>query len=78
MGIFFAGKENTMKRVIRKPELLSRVPLSDPTIWRLERAGRFPRRLQLGGNSVGWLEEEIDAWLAERVVARDAKGIEAR
>lgn len=60
-----------MTRVIRKPELLSRVPLSDPTIWRMEKAGRFPKRLQLGGNSVGWLEEEIDAWLAERLAARD-------
>ncbi|MBW2631261.1 MAG: AlpA family transcriptional regulator [Deltaproteobacteria bacterium] len=59
-----------MTRVIRKPELLSRVPLSDPTIWRLEKAGRFPKRLQLGGNSVGWIEEEIEAWLAERMAAR--------
>ena len=62
-----------MNRVIRKPELMSRIPLSDPTIWRLEKAGRFPKRLQLGGNSVGWLEEEIDAWLAERVAARNVR-----
>ena len=69
-----------MTRVIRKPELLSRIPLSDPTIWRLEKAGRFPKRLQLGGNSVGWIEEEIEAWLAERMAARNAPqgDIEAR
>lgn len=66
-----------MTRVIRKPELLSRVPLSDPTIWRLEKAGKFPKRLQLGAASVGWLEEEIEEWLAERIAARDAEGIEA-
>ena len=72
MGIFFAGKEGEMTRVIRKPELLSRVPLSDPTIWRLERAGKFPRHLQLGGNSVGWFEAEIEAWLAKKAADRDS------
>lgn len=58
--------------MIRKPELLSMVPLSDPTIWRMERAGKFPRRLQLGGNSVGWFEAEIEAWLAQKAAARDS------
>ena len=40
--------------------------MSDPTLWRWERAGKFPKRVQLGGNSVGWIESEIDAWVAAR------------
>lgn len=58
------------ERVIRKPELLNIVGLSDPTIWRMEKAGSFPKRLRLGGNSCGWLETEIVAWLSERAAAR--------
>lgn len=46
------------------------VGLSDPTIWRMEQAGTFPKRLQLGGNSCGWLESEVMGWLAERIAAR--------
>lgn len=53
-------------RVVRKPELIGRIALSDATIYRMEKAGRFPQRIQLGGNSVGWFESEIDAWLQQR------------
>ena len=62
--------EKTKERVIRKPELLAKVGLSDPTIWRMEKDGRFPKRLRLGGNSCGWLESEVDGWLTERAAER--------
>ena len=59
-------------RVVRKPELLSRIGLSDVTIWRMEKAGKFPKRISLGANSVGWLNNEINDWLAEKAVDRTA------
>ena len=62
--------DKTKERVIRKPELLAIIGLSDPTIWRMEKDGRFPKRLRLGGNSCGWLESEVDGWLKERAAAR--------
>lgn len=58
------------QRIIRKPELLNMIGLSDPTIWRMEKDGLFPKRLRLGGNSCGWLEAEVNSWLAERAAAR--------
>jgi prophage regulatory protein len=61
-----------IERVLRKPEVREIVGLSDPTIWRMESAGRFPKRLQLGGKAVGWLKSEIDGWLAERAAERAA------
>ena len=39
---------------------------SASTIYRLERAGRFPKRVQLGPNSVGWRLAEINAWIESR------------
>jgi len=62
--------EKTKERVIRKPELLSIIGLSDPTIWRMEKEGKFPKRLRLGGNSCGWLASEIHGWLDERAAER--------
>jgi prophage regulatory protein len=41
--------------------------------WRLEQAGRVPRKVQLGENSVGWLRSELQEWLAKRVAERDSK-----
>lgn len=54
------------RRIIRKPEVLACVGLSDTTVWRLEKSGKFPRRVKLGGNSVGWFEDEIDALLEQK------------
>jgi len=55
-----------MDRIIRKKELLKAIGLSDVTIWRMERAGKFPRRIRLGGNSVGWYESEIIEWMENK------------
>jgi prophage regulatory protein len=60
-------------RILRKPEIQHRVGLSDPTIWRLERAGKFPKRIKLGGNSVGWFESEINDWLQTKAAERAAQ-----
>ena len=40
--------------------------LSRVTIWREEREGRFPARVQLTGNRVGWYGHEIKAWMESR------------
>lgn len=57
--------------VLRKPAVSGRIGLSIPHIDRLEREGKFPRRIHLGPNSVGWFSDEIDAWLNERAAERD-------
>lgn len=40
--------------------------LARATIYRLEKAGLFPRRIQISDNKVGWLLDEIDGWLLTR------------
>jgi predicted DNA-binding transcriptional regulator AlpA len=35
-------------------------------LWRDVRDGRFPAPIELGRNSIGWFEDEIDHWLASR------------
>ncbi len=51
------------KRIIRKRELHQKVSLSDATIWRMEKKGDFPQRVQIGPNAVGWIEGEVDLWI---------------
>lgn len=57
-------------RIVRKPELFGIVGMSDTSVWRMEAAGQFPKRLRLGGSACGWLLSEINEWLAERAAAR--------
>jgi prophage regulatory protein len=38
------------------------VPISRSTAWRLERAGKFPRRRKISPKCVGWLRTEVEEW----------------
>ncbi len=58
-------------RLLRYKALKVKVPLSKAQIDRKEAAGTFPKRVHLGPSSVAWVEDEIDAWLAELVSQRD-------
>lgn len=57
-------------RILRAPEVSRRCGISRVTIWRLERAGLFPVRRHLTDHLVGWLEHEIDDWIATRRTIR--------
>ncbi|MGH7037065.1 MAG: helix-turn-helix transcriptional regulator [Stellaceae bacterium] len=59
-------------RILRQRQVIEKVGYSPMHIWRLEKAGRFPHRVKLGPNSVGWVAEEIDAWIEARIAERDA------
>jgi prophage regulatory protein len=39
-------------------------------IRRLEEAGLFPKRVQLGANRVGWVRAEVEAWIDARMGGR--------
>ncbi len=56
-------------KILRKPRVIEKVGVSGPTIWRLERDGKFPKRIQISPGAVGWLEEDIDEWIESREVA---------
>lgn len=61
------------QKLVTKKELRSiyGVPYSVQHIARLERAGRFPKRIKLGQCRVAWLAEEVEAWIEERVANRN-------
>jgi prophage regulatory protein len=57
-------------RFLRIRQVMQVTGLSRMTIYRLEIAGKFPRRRRLSGNSVAWLESDIETWARERPVAQ--------
>lgn len=58
-------------RIISKRQLKELVLYSPQHIARLEAAGKFPKRVKLGNNRVGYVEQEVLDWLQERIDARD-------
>ncbi len=56
-------------RLVRLPELIALIGVSPSTIWRWERQGSFPSRIQIGARAIGWRLLEVERWLASRQVA---------
>jgi predicted DNA-binding transcriptional regulator AlpA len=50
------------------------ISYSRTQLWRLEKRAAFPRRVPLAGGHSGrhgWVEHEIDEWIASRIALRD-------
>jgi prophage regulatory protein len=60
------------EKILRMPDTAAKVGLSKPSIYRLIQQNKFPRPIELGERARGWLESELDAWIAERSAARAA------
>lgn len=52
-----------MSQILRIQRVIQVTGLSRSSIYRLEREGEFPSRRRLGPNTVGWLEEDVVAWM---------------
>ncbi len=53
-------------RMLRMAELLELVPYSKAHLGRLERVGKFPRRIHLGSARVVWDRGEVEEWLESK------------
>ncbi|MBM4275595.1 MAG: AlpA family phage regulatory protein [Deltaproteobacteria bacterium] len=51
------------KAIYREKEVIKIVGKSRSSIWRDEKAGRFPKRVRIGIRACGWLRSDLEAWL---------------
>ena len=67
-----------IERAVAQPKLLTYkdlkamgISFSREHLWRLEAAGKFPRRIYLSPQKIAWFEDEVLTWLAERAAERE-------
>jgi len=53
--------------ILRLPAVKIRTGLSRSSIYLRMTNGEFPSSVSLGGRAVGWLEEDINNWLEEKI-----------
>ena len=53
--------------ILRLPDVKARTGLSRSSIYLKVSEGTFPTPIDLGIRCVGWIESEIDAWIAKRI-----------
>lgn len=58
-------------RILRMKDLIERTKLSRATLYVLMASDpTFPKKVKLSARSIGFLESEVDIWIATRVLAR--------
>ena len=63
------------RKILRLPVVLDRTGLSRSTVYLRVTEGRFPRPVSLGARAVGWIETEVEEWIARQIeVRREIRG----
>jgi prophage regulatory protein len=57
-------------RILRLPEVCKSTGLGRAMIYRLQAEQRFPKSVRITEHAVGWIESEVQTWLAARAAAR--------
>lgn len=56
-------------RVMPLSEVIETTTISRSTLFRMVEEGSFPAPRQIGKRRVGWLSDEVQAWLLDRPAA---------
>jgi predicted DNA-binding transcriptional regulator AlpA len=52
--------------LVRQADLIPHIiPLSSSTLWRMVRAGTFPKPRTISPGCIAWLNDEIEQWKAD-------------
>ena len=57
-------------RILTVKTTCEKIGKSRTKLWELTKSGRFPQPVKID-NGIGYLEHEVDAWIAELVAKRD-------
>lgn len=58
-------------KILKLPKVKSLSGLSRSTIYNRISQNDFPKQVNLGGRSVGWVESEVLEWIDNRIIERD-------
>jgi prophage regulatory protein len=57
-----APDKSGLRRMLSEKQVLEIVPVGRTTLYRMEKAGRFPKSTYISPNRRVWFEDEIIAW----------------
>ena len=58
-------------KLLRLKAVMEATGLGRSSIYKFIAQGTFPKPVSLGDRAVGWVDHEIEEWIAERVADRD-------
>ena len=69
------GKSDSL-RIVRNAQVRTKLDVSEAKLFDMVAKGLFPKPFPIvpGGRAVGWLEQDVDAWILEQKRASQAGG----
>lgn len=64
------------ERLLKSKDVQRLTGYSRTSLWRLEKLGKFPKRITLSRNAVRWHESEVRAWMLGIWPEHDPRGAE--
>jgi prophage regulatory protein len=58
-------------RILRLAQVIDMTGLGKTKIYELQAKGGFPKSVPITAHAVGWVEEEVQAWLTGRLAERN-------
>lgn len=60
-----------MQKLIRASELAKKLSISKVTLWRMEKRGELPPKIQISERISGWRESDITEWISNRELSEE-------
>ncbi len=65
-GPFSPAAPPPLERLIGRKEVLMLIGISNATLWRWIKAGRFPAPMKIGKKKVAWRSSVLAHWITQR------------
>lgn len=68
-----------MAKLLRLPEVMARTGVSRSWLYLSINRGTFPKQILIGSRAVGWIEEEVEGWIQDRIrCSRKQKSVDKK
>jgi prophage regulatory protein len=58
-----------MQSLMRLSTVMQRTGLGRTTLYMMVNKGEFPRQINIGPRAVGWVSQEVEDWILQRIAA---------
>jgi prophage regulatory protein len=66
------GSRSAPIRILRLAQVIDMTGLGKTKIYELQAQGSFPKSVRITAHTVGWVEQEVQAWLTGRLAERNS------
>ena len=66
-------QDTLLTQFYRLPAIKEKLGISSSNIWRMVKAGKFPKPIKLSSNCTAWNAIDVEAWAQERIAASKAE-----